>query len=88
MGFSHKSFKITFERELHRHCVNRRERFAIRLSAWCREIQPIQRALHPAADVQNVGVNHRLFNVRVPEQFLHRPNVRAALQQMRSERMA
>ena len=82
MGFSHKSFKITFERESHRHCVNRREGFAIWFGAWCREIQPIQRPLHPAADLQNVGVNHRRFNVRVPEQLLHRANVRTALQQM------
>src|SRR5215510_3673158 len=43
---------------------------ALRCSAW------IERAAHPApAALQHVRVDHGRFDVLVPQEFLHRPNV-------------
>ena len=53
------------------------------------ERQAIQRTGHPVATlVQHVRVDHRRAHIAVAQQFLHRANVVASLQQMRGEGMA
>jgi hypothetical protein len=48
----------------------------------------IKRTQHtPASAVEDVGINHRRGNVLVPEQFLHRADVIAGLQQVCGKRM-
>ena len=51
--------------------------------------QPIGRAADtPATSVQDVGIYHGGLDVAVPQQFLHRPDVVAVLQQVRRKGMA
>ena len=53
-----------------------------------RLLKPIQRALHTTpALVEDVRVDHRGAYVGVPKQFLHRSNIVAGGQKMRSERV-
>jgi hypothetical protein len=56
------------------------------LSGAAGPLQAIQRALHPASPhSQNMRINHRRRNVLMPQQLLHRPNIRSSLQRMRRE---
>ena len=41
-----------------------------------------------AAAIEDVGVNHRRFHVLVAKEFLHRADIVAILQQMRSKGVA
>ena len=49
-------------------------------------LKAVQRTFHPAtALAYHMGVNHRRGDIFMPQQFLDRPDVRAALQSMRGK---
>ena len=59
------------------------------LTRWQHRLQSVQRAGHAAAPlVQDVRVDHRRRDIRVPEQFLHRADVVTRREEMSCETMS
>lgn len=71
-----------------RHGVDVFQRFARRRAGGRHGHEHIERAYHPSADLERMGVDHGGAHVRVAQQFLHRADVGATLQEVGGETVA